>query len=132
LPTISGTARTRAQRQSRSPLTDICGIFLRLGIHRIASAALIEALLALDDGLWLDWRGPNDDRPPHKLNQSELARLLRPFDIWPKTVWPVRRGPQTKSSRGYYRAQFEVAWAAYCPAAPTPTQASKIISLPRA
>jgi hypothetical protein len=112
-------------------LIDIRTILDRLGVDRIASACLIEELLALDDGLWGDWRGPNDDRPPRKLNQSELARLLRPFGVYPKTVWPVRRQADSRSSRGYLRAQFETAWGAYCPSADTPTQPSKIIPLAR-
>jgi hypothetical protein len=110
-------------------LTDIRSIFAARGVDRIASAALIEALLAFDDGLWADWRGPNDDRPPRKLNQSDLARLLRPFMIRPRTI---RLGADNRTSRGYLRSQFEAAWTAYCPAADTATQASKIIHLAKA
>ena len=39
---------------------------------------------------WAEWRGVNDDRSPHKLTQSELARLLQPFGIRSKTIWPLR------------------------------------------
>jgi hypothetical protein len=49
-------------------------VFDTMGVDRISSLALVEALHAIEDGLWLDWRGPNDDRPPRKLNQSELTR----------------------------------------------------------
>ena len=62
-------------------LSDIRSVFQVLGKDRIASAVLVEALLGLDDGIWGEWRGPNDDRLPRKLNESELARLLRPFQI---------------------------------------------------
>ena len=111
-------------------LGDIRAIFGRLGVDRLTSKVLIEALLALDDALWADWRGPNDDRPPRKLNQSDMARLLRPFGIRPRTI---RLGlQQTNTARGYLREQFETAWAAYCPPSDTPTQASNVISLPRA
>ena len=106
-------------------------VFDTIGVDRISSLALVEALHAIEDGLWLDWRGPNDDRPPRKLNQSELARLLRPFGIRPKTIWPTQRRPGDKSFRGYYRSQFEAAWLGYCSAADTPTQGSKIIKLGR-
>ena len=75
-------------------------VFDTMGVDRISSLALVEALHAIEDGLWLDWRGPNDDRPPRKLNQSELARLLRPFGIRPKTIWPAQRRPGDKSFRG--------------------------------
>ena len=107
-------------------LTDIRTVFLGLGTDRIASAALVEALLGLEDEVWADWRGPNDDRPPRKLNQSDMARLLRPFGIRPKTIWPAQRRPGSLSSRGYLRSQFEPAWAAYCSVPDTATQPSKI------
>ena len=70
-------------------LADIRTVFLTKGVDRIASADLVEALLGLDDGMWADWRGPNDDRPPRKLNPSELARMLRWFGIRPKPIWPA-------------------------------------------
>jgi uncharacterized protein DUF3631 len=109
-------------------LTDIRGIFDRLNIDRVASTVLVDALLALDESMWTDWRGPNDSGPSRKLNQTGLSRLLRPFDIRPRTI----RLAGDRTSRGYLRSQFESAWAAYCPRADTPTQASKIIRLARA
>jgi hypothetical protein len=112
-------------------LVDIRTVFLTRGVDRIASMALVEALLGLDDGAWGEWRGANDDRQPRKLTQSELARLLRPFGIKPKTVWPAQRRPGDRSCRGYLASQFEAAWAAYCSAADTPEHRSKIIHLPR-
>jgi hypothetical protein len=87
-------------------------------------------LLKLNDGLWTEWRGVNDDRPARKLTQPELANLLRPFEIRPKTVWSIHRRPSDKSARGYYKWQFESAWASYCQA-DTPTQTSKMVHLPR-
>ncbi len=112
-------------------LADIRTVFQARGVDRIASSALVEALLGLDEGLWNEWRGPSDDRQPRKLTHGELSRLLRPFGIRPKTIWPARRRLGDKSSRGYLRSDFEVAWRSYCPAADTATQASKIIPLPR-
>ena len=112
-------------------LADVRTVFEALGFDRIASLALVEALIGLDDGLWNEWRGPNDDRPQRNLTQGELSRLLRPFGIRPKTIWPTRRRLGDKSCRGYLRSQFETVWCAYCPSADTPTQPSKIISLPR-
>jgi hypothetical protein len=79
-------------------LADIRRIFEALGVDRITSLALVEALLALEDGLWHDWRGPQDDRPPRKLSQSELARLLRAFDIRPRTIWPAQRRPRSSAA----------------------------------
>jgi hypothetical protein len=108
-------------------LVDIRTVFFALGVDRITSVALVEALVSLDDGYWHEWRGPNDDRPPRKLTQGELARLLRPFGIRPKTIWPAQRRPDDKSKRGYTRAQFEAAWRAYAPGPDTPTRSGRII-----
>jgi len=112
-------------------LGDIRNVFQAWRVERIASATLVEALLAFDDSFWNEWRGPNDDRPPRKLTQGELARMLRPFEIRPRTIWSAQRRPGDKSSRGYLRSQFEIAWRAYCPSADTPTQTRKIKHLPR-
>ena len=112
-------------------LADIRVVFEARGFDRMASLALVAALLDLDHGPYSEWRGPNDDRPPRKLTQGELSRLLRPFGIWPKTIWPAHRRPGDKSSRGYLRSQFEAAWRAYCLPSDTPTQPSKTIGLPR-
>jgi ribosomal protein L32 len=102
-------------------LADIRTVFDGLGVDRILSVALIEALLGLDS-LWNDWCGLKDDRPPRKLNPSELSRLLEPFGIGPKSIWPVPRRPDSKSRKGYRREQFEEAWAAYCPSPGTAEQ----------
>jgi hypothetical protein len=112
-------------------LADIRIVFQACGVDRMASSALIAALLGLDDGLWGEWRGPKDDRPLRKLMQGELSRLLCPYGIRPKTIWPARRRPSDKSSRAYLRSQFEAAWRAYCPSPDTPTQPSKVIGLLR-
>jgi Protein of unknown function (DUF3631) len=113
-------------------LGDIRTVFLVRGIDRGTSEVLVEELLALGHGFWHDCRGPHDDRPPRKLTQGEMARLLRNFEIRPRTVWQKNRRPGDKSSRGYYRDQFEAAWRAYCPPADTPTQPNSIRHLRRA
>ena len=96
------------------PLADIRTVFSVRRVDRIASLALVEALRGLDDGRWNDWRGPNDDRSPRKLNPGDLSRLLRPFGIRPKTIWPARRQPGDRSAKGYLRLDFETVWARYC------------------
>ena len=85
------------------------------------TAEVLERLHAVENGMWLEWRGPNDDQQTHKLTANELAWLLRGFGIHPRTVWPPgSRHLRGKSSRGYYRRDFEAAWAAYCTPASTP------------
>ena len=88
-------------------------------------ADLIKVLLAMADAPWNEWCGIRDDRQPRKLSQGELARLLAPFRIRPRTIWLAHRNPESKSHRGYFRSDFEKAWRAYCPA-DTPTQPRNI------
>jgi hypothetical protein len=105
-------------------LNDIHVIFDQRGVDRLASAVLVAELVAMDDSMWSDWRGRRDDQQPRCLSQGELASLLKPFGIGPKSVWPRQRRQGAKSSKGYKRAWFEAAWAAYCDAG-TPAQASE-------
>jgi hypothetical protein len=99
----------------------------RWGPDRAHGAYLVDALVGLEDGPWAEWRGIRDNRPPRKLNQSDLAQLLRPFGIQ-----PMQRRPGDRSARAYLRSQFEAVWDAYCPRADTASQPSRIIHLPRA
>jgi hypothetical protein len=94
-----------------------------------AQLDLVEALCQLEDAGWNEWCGPHDDRPPRKLTQGELARLLRPFHIRPKSIWPRCRQPGDKSAKGYLRSWFEAAWASYCPPDVTASQASRVAYL---
>jgi len=105
-------------------LGDILAVFSRRRIDRIASADLVTELIALND-FWTDWR---DERPDRKLTQGDLARLLRPFRIKSKSIWPVERTPTSRSRKGYTRDQFEAVWRSYCPDG-TPAQPSKFIRL---
>jgi Protein of unknown function (DUF3631) len=108
-------------------LSNIRGIFNRHpATDRLASAIIIADLVDLPDGLWSEWRGPRDDQQPRKLSQSGLALMLAPFRIKPRTIWPPRRGTNDKSLKGYYRNQFEKAWASYCDQSGTPSQPSNI------
>jgi hypothetical protein len=96
-------------------LANIRRVFAMHGIDRITSAALVKALVEeIDDSPWVEWRGSRDDQRPHKLTEAELALLLRPFQIKPRTIWPTPRRPETKSAKGYLRAWFEDAWRRYC------------------
>jgi hypothetical protein len=107
-------------------LIDIRQIFSERGIDAVSSEILVKALHAVDHALWSEWRGQTDRQLPHKLTQNELAALLHPFRIQPKTIWPRQRRPGDRSKRGYKRSHFEQAWRAYCPPDDTPPQASNI------
>jgi hypothetical protein len=90
--------------------------------ERLRSAVIVHQLNELPDAPWSEWRGLRGDQLPRRLTQAQLAQLLSPFGIRPRTIWPARRGAiGGKSAKGFYRHQFEKAWAAYCgtPAQPT-------------
>jgi len=96
-------------------LSDIRDIFdRRPTVDRLASAVIVAGLNELPDALWSEWRGPRDDQTPRRFSAGQLARMLSPFCIRPKTIWPPRRGTGDKSAKGYLRSQFEAAWASYC------------------
>ena len=96
-------------------LQHILEVFDACGVDRLASKTLVDALVDMDDAGWSEWRGLRDDQQPRQLSQGELARLLAPFCIRPRSIWPrLRRQDNGKSSKGYFRWQFEAAWRAYC------------------
>ena len=124
----SAARELTANRPDEDPgvilLGDILAVFSRRRIDRIASADLVTELIALND-FWTDWR---DERPDRKLTQGDLGRLLRPFHIKPKSIWPAERTTTSRSRKGYTRDQFEAAWRSYCPGG-TPAQPRKFIRL---
>ena len=110
-------------------LRDIRHQFDLQDADRFTSVGLVAALNAMDDAPWSEWRGIRDDQSPRKLSPGELAKILAPFRIRPRSIWPAtgKRAASGKgSSKGYLRAQFEHAWAAYCSEGDTPAQPSNI------
>jgi Protein of unknown function (DUF3631) len=85
---------------------------------RMTSEAIVAALVALDDANWSDYCGSHEDPQPRAFRKGDLARLLKPFRITPRTIWPKggTRADRGISAKGYYREQFEGAWASYCDA----------------
>src|SRR5262249_4895385 len=63
---------------------------------QIPTRDLTEALHQLEDGFWAEYRGPNNDRPPHKLTQNDLAQLLKPFRKSPVRTCRHRSFPCSK------------------------------------
>jgi hypothetical protein len=91
---------------------------------RLTSKLIVDELNDLPDAPWVEWRGPRDDQTPRRLSQGQLARILAIFSIRPRTIWPPRRGTNDRSAKGYFRHQFEAAWASYCSG--TPAQRNNI------
>jgi putative DNA primase/helicase len=71
----------------------------------IRSADLVAKLTADPERPWAEWR---HGKP---LTRKQLGGLLRPFGIISETV----SIPGLADAKGYKRARFEEAWAAYCP-----------------
>jgi len=112
---VGGEWPERARAAIRSPgteddttrvmlLADIRSVFAGRTIDRLPSADLVEALVAMEDRPWAEWR---QGKP---LTQNGLARLLKPFGITPTTV---RVG--TATPRGYAFAHLADAFERYIP-----------------
>jgi hypothetical protein len=110
-------------------LADIRTIFDATRADRIASEQLVTFLNDMDDADWSDWRGLRDDQQPRPLSQGQLALILKPFGIRPRSIWPPGRRADGKSRKGYLRSQFERAWRQYCPEDGTPAQQNNIRQL---
>ena len=108
-------------------LGDIRNVFdAHPAVDRLASALIVSDLIERPDGRWAEWRGLNGNQAARKLTQSALAAVLRLFSIQPRTIWPPRRGTHDRSAKGYFRRQFEEAWASYCDETGTPAQRNNI------
>lgn len=81
-------------------LRDIKGIFD--GCDRISSSELVKKLISIDEHPWADWKR---GKP---ITQNSLATLLKPFEIFSKTI---RSGSDT--FRGYTLDQFTDAFRRY-------------------
>jgi hypothetical protein len=77
---------------------------------RLLSKNLCEALIAMEDAPYGEWRGVLGNAPPRPITQAQLAAALRPFGIRPRTIWMARA---ERTFKGYYRNQFEAAWRDY-------------------
>jgi hypothetical protein len=85
-------------------LGDTRRVYDEQGTDRLASAALAIALVAIEEAPWGDLRG-------HPLNTRGLARMLKRYDIRPRTI----RLDDGSTPKGYLREQFEDLWHRYLP-----------------
>lgn len=86
-------------------LGDIRAIFDAEHSDRLSSALLTSALTEIETSPWCEWK---NGKP---LSARGLAKLLRPFEIWPTSV---RIGEKTP--KGYGRSAFHNAFLRYLPA----------------
>jgi Protein of unknown function (DUF3631) len=85
-------------------LVDVRRIFRRIETDRIPTTELIEGLKWMDDRPWAEWQGRQGITP------SQVANLLRPYGISPKTL---RFPPMNVVLKGYSLADFEDAFNRY-------------------
>jgi hypothetical protein len=83
-------------------LADIRAIFAERTVDRLASADLVEALVAIEGRPWAEWKAGKPITP------NGLARMLAPFRIVPGTI---RIPGDTR--KGYQLAHFEDTFARY-------------------
>jgi hypothetical protein len=95
-------------------LADVRRAFDARNIDRLPSETVVGDLHNIEGAIWSEWCGIRGDQQPRKLSQADLSSLLRPFRIFPKSIWPLGSRVGAKSRKGYYRHQFEAAWQAYC------------------
>ena len=86
-------------------LADIRALFEARGAERIASADLAEALAAMEDRPWPEWR------KGRTITVRQIARLLSPFGIAPGTI----RAADGSTPKGYRKSAFKDAFARYLP-----------------
>ncbi len=99
-------------------LADIWTVFQETGADRLSSEDLKNALVQIETSPWSEW---NRGKP---LTPTSLARLLKPFKIFPKTM---RIG--TGTPKGYEQSSFADAWDRYLPK--TPACAPRLTSEPQ-
>ncbi len=85
-------------------LGDVARIFKDEGVDRLASAEIVAALAEMEDRAWPEWRNGRAITP------TQLARLLRLFDIRPRKV---RIGSGTQ--QGYVLDDFREPLGRYLP-----------------
>ncbi len=96
-------------------LSDIRCVFGAFAEDQIGADLLLQHLLELEDSRWIEFRGEHGNQAPKPLTRPTMTKMISVFGVRTRTVWP--RGHRTsgaKSTRGYARADFEKAWAAYC------------------
>ena len=91
-------------------LEDIRTIFHESGITKLASKTLCERLTKIEDRPWPEWQARKGDLAK-PLTPTGLSRLLRPFEIRPRSV----RLSSGETPKGYAVEWFADAFKRYLP-----------------
>jgi Protein of unknown function (DUF3631) len=87
-------------------LADIRAVFEENTLRRLSSKALADKLAEFEESPWAEF-----GKPPKAITPSGIARLLKRFEIRPRTV----RLDDETTAKGYHRDQFEDLWLRYLP-----------------
>jgi hypothetical protein len=92
-------------------LRNMRDLFNERDTDALATKTILTALVNRDDDSpWAHWWGDDVQREQTKGPGSRLARLLKPYQIEPKTI-----RIDGATSKGYSRADFDDAWSRYLP-----------------
>jgi hypothetical protein len=100
-----------AQGIGAAVLADVATIFAGAGMDKLPSAEIVKALAEMEGREWAEW---GKSRKPISANQ--LAKLLRRFDISPRTI----KLPDGSTAKGYHREMFDEAFERYLPQSQSP------------
>ncbi|MBZ0252714.1 MAG: DUF3631 domain-containing protein, partial [Candidatus Methylomirabilis sp.] len=110
---LSGEGATEDDSARVTLLADLRALFEEFG-EKVRSATLLERLGAMEERPWGEWKGGKPMTAP------QLARLLKPYEIRPRTLSLGEERP-----KGYHRADFEDAFRRYLPARAATPQPAK-------
>jgi hypothetical protein len=98
-------------------LTDIKAVFAnRDNPDELATADLLEGLIALDESPWRGWWAKEDSNGDVRVSKGAAQKLsthLKPLKVKSQDI-----GPKEHRRKGYLREDFEPVWQRYLPADP--------------
>jgi putative DNA primase/helicase len=106
--TLSGATDEVETHLGIQLLADLRDLFEEHQTDRLASKQIVQALTAMEGRPWPEYRM---GKP---LTENQLARLLEPFGVKPKTI----RLPGGSTPRGYLRAELEDSFSRYLASEP--------------
>ncbi len=106
---LTGREDLDSQNKKVILLGDIKEIFDTEGVDKLTSTDLTKALANREDRDWAEWG--NGQKP---ITPNQLARLLRPFNIAPRTI----RLPDGTTAKGYCLEMFKDTFERFLPHPP--------------
>jgi putative DNA primase/helicase len=92
-------------------LADIAEIFDAGSADKLRSIEITDALAKIESREWAEW-----GRARKPITPNQLAKLLRRFDLSPRTI----KLADGDTAKGYHREMFDDAFARYLPQSPFP------------